>query len=70
MWTRLLLIPTTLTLLAGCSQAPANPPMATNTGVCAALGPYFPIKYHGLSTDAETKGNIQRGNAAVKAACP
>lgn len=67
---RLILMTSMLLLLVGCSSRPEITPMATNTGVCNAIRPQFPIKYHGLSTDAETKANIQRANAAVQGACP
>lgn len=39
-------------------------------GVCEGLRPDLPIKYHGDTTDAETIGNIRRGNARFREVCP
>ncbi len=53
-------------IVAACSVAP--PPSAI--GVCEALRPDLPIKYHGASTDLVTIGNIRRGNARFLEVCP
>lgn len=55
-------------LLAACSQ-PAAQVQADQSAICDALRPAMPIQYHGATTDAETKANIQRANARYQAAC-
>ena len=69
-----LILATILTAsLGGClSEAPAPvvTPMATNTGVCAALARDMPVRVHSSTTDAESQANVARANAAYRQACP
>lgn len=54
--------------LTGCAQ-PAVQVQADQSAICDALRPAMPIQYHGATTDAETKANIQQANARYQAAC-
>lgn len=53
-------------LVAACPDTPPPSPI----GVCEALRPDMPVKYHGNTTDAVTTANIRRANARFRAACP
>jgi ABC-type glycerol-3-phosphate transport system substrate-binding protein len=58
----------TLVLSLGACSNPVSI-QADRSAICEALRPDMPIQYHGSTTDAETKANIQRANARYTAAC-
>ena len=60
---RLPLVAIAMTLIvSACASSPVS-------GVCEALKPDMPVKYHGKLIDPETKANIQKANARFQAAC-
>lgn len=54
-------------IVAACADRRPMPPAI---GVCEALRPDLPVKYHASTTDLETIGNIRRGNARFREVCP
>lgn len=58
-------------LLGGCPMGSEVPISSapSNQAVCEALKPDMPVKFHGLSIDADTKARIERANARFSAIC-
>lgn len=67
--TRTILIAAALSagmLVAACPDTPPPSPI----GVCEALRPDLPVRYHGDTTDPATVANVRRANARFRAVCP
>ena len=65
--TRTILIAAALSAGIAVACADVTPP--SNKGVCEALRPDAPVKYHGDTTDAVTVANIRRFNARFRQVC-